>query len=283
MNTHTVLNFMWRTCLSSIQPQGCILSLFIGEETPGHPKPENSADSLFGMMQVLYIQILGIEGMEYQDFLDELNYHFTAYSVSEEEYINHLIEWKEIYGRTYSLIFNHQKLIEAAFMASEFGDKQISILSMAAYHRISAKNALLLITGLEPKSTPLGSPVQLNIAELIVHIANQFGIFKENLTVSMFNDFMAGTLSEPLQSNSNVEVAIFLNGLKAAKLLNKGAFKRIGELRCILSSTGDRTLSGNEISTQIHEQAKMDEASNRPSGKHKNLKLQMAALKKTIA
>ena len=99
----------------------------------------------------------------------------------------------------------------------------------------------------------------------------------------MFNDFMAGKLSEPLQSNSNVEVAIFLNGLKAAKLLNKGAFKRIGELRCILSSTGDRTLSGNEISTQIHEQAKMDEASNRPSGKHKNLKLQMAALKKTIA
>ena len=283
MNTHAVLNFKWRTCLLSIQPQGCILSLFIDEETPGHPKPENSADSLFGMMQVLYIQILGIEGMEYRDFLDELNYHFSAYSVSEEEYYSHFIEWKEVYGRTYSLIFNHQKLIEAAFMASEFGDKQTSILSMAAYHKISAKKALLLITGLETKSAPLGSPVKLNVAEIIVHIANQFNIFKENMTVTMFNDFMAGRLIEPLQSNSNVEVAIFLNGLKAAKLLNKGAFKRIGDLRCILSSTGDRALSGNEISTQIHEQAKMDKASDKPSGKHKNLKLQMATLKKVIA
>ena len=256
MNTHTVLNFMWRTCLSSIQPQGCILSLFIDEETPGHPKPENSADSLFGMMQVLYIQILGIEGMEYQDFLDELSYHFTAYSVSEEEYINHLIEWKEIYGRTYSLIFNHQKLIEAAFMASEFGDKQISILSMAAYHRISAKNALLLITGLEPKSTPLGSPVQLNIAELIVHIANQFCIFKENLTVSMFNDFMAGKLSEPLQSNSNVEVAIFLYEIEPQVYkvsMRSNQYVNVSEIASFFGGGGHIRAAGCTMQGSMHD------------------------------
>ncbi|MDE7026277.1 MAG: hypothetical protein K2O88_10460 [Paramuribaculum sp.] len=175
---------------------------------------------------------------------------------------------------------SHQsKLIEAAFSDKQFCEEHDQILSKAAYREISVETALELLQGIAPAPNSLGDPVPLNLVEMIVQIANQYGIFKGALTVQMFNDFMAGKLTAPLRSNSNVAVAIFVNGLKEAGLFYSDAFKRIGDTRCIQSSTGNKTVTGKEISSQLHEQVKLDEAAKAPSGKYRGLKIQMSKLK----
>ncbi len=270
---------MWSSCLSSIQTVACILSLFINESAPKYPKPEESAVSLLCKMQSLYGDIVIIKGLSYQDFLDELNYHFNVYSVSEEEYLSHLVEWREIYRRCYRLASCQSKLIEAAFSDNQFCEGHDVILSKAAYREISVETALALLHRMMPEDKSLGNPVPLNITEMIVQIANQYEVFKTALTVGLFNDFMSGNLSSPLRSKNNVAVALFVNGLKEAGLFHPGAFKRIGTSRCILSSTGNKTLTGREISSQLYEQVKLDEAARGPSGKYKGLKMQLAKLR----
>lgn len=229
-------------------------------------------------MQILYADIVISKGMGYQDFLDELNHHFFAYSVTDDEYVAHIAEWKVVYGRSYELAYRHPKLIMAAFGSNQYGREMEAILAKVAYREISASDGLAQITGLKSNQMSLGNPVPMNTAELIVEIANQYGIFKENLTVSRFNDFMAGKLTTPLESNNNVAVALFVKGLKDAKLFHRGIYKHIGDLECILSSTGAKSLTGKEISTIVHDQSQMDIAIGKPTGKYKGLKQKMAAL-----
>lgn len=133
-------------------------------------------------------------------------------------------------------------------------------------------NAIALIKGIDIKPEPLGDVVSSNQAELIVQIANNYGVFKENLTLEQFNAFMAGTLTTPLKSSANVKVAIFIYGLKDANLFYSGVFSRIGKSECILSATGKGPLSGDDITSTMYQMSK-------DSSKHKALKASMERLR----
>lgn len=279
-DTNVVPPLMWSTFFLSIQTGGCILSLFINEVRPTHEKPENSAEVLFGKMHTLYLEIVQERGMTYRDFLGEVRHQFKFYSTTEQELMAHFEEWSEVYSRAFSLVYGEEELVVAAFSVAPFGFDQESILSKAAYRKLTVKNALALIKEIEAKPESLGDEVSPNLAELIVQIANNYGVFRDELTIDKFNAFMAGTLATPFESSNNVKVAIFIYGLQEANLFYPGIFERIGRLGCIISSSGKGPMSGNDITSTMYQQAKNNEGPLKFKDKYKDLKRSLEGVKK---
>lgn len=232
-------------------------------------------------MKVIYDDIVKKRGLSYNDFQNELLQKLNIFSTTPEEYGKKRDEWTEFYGRAYTAAFSHQKVVEAAFSAKPFGVKQEKILSEVAYNKISEKDAIDELNGLaELATSPLGPVVDLNVAELIVQIANQFDIFKEHLSVSMFNAFMAGTLTEPLKSAGNGAVSLFLHRLKEANIFDYGAFSKIGSQCMIESSSGDKTLDAKDIYSSYHSLMRRMDVSGKKDGKYQKLNRSLQAIKR---
>lgn len=266
----------WNPSPLSIQTAACILSLFINEEQAAHSKPETSAEAVLGQMKNLYIQVVLTNGFGYKDFLDELKYKFDSFSVTEDEFFTSIKTWREVYGRTFTLVHTQKELVESAFGLKDADRNRLSILSKVAYRQISIKSAFAKLASVDNDAAqPLGAPVEHNLAEYIVEIANQFGIFQDKLTVEAFNQFIAGTLSTPLRASNNTTVAIFLHGLVEVQVLKYGAYSKISAQESILSSTGKKPLSNHDITVPISKERKEDN----PRGVHAKLKKKLRSLK----
>lgn len=234
--------------------------------------------TIFGEMKVIYDDIKQVNGMTYHDFEDELIQKLNAYSTTSHEYYKKAEMWKNIYGRAFTVVFAHQALIETAFSISPFGVKQEKVLCDVANHTIDVREALRILHGEQESANPLGSAITSKLAENIVAIANQFEIFKEHLSVSSFNSFLAGTLSEPLRSANNVAVSLFLQRLVKLHVLTYGAYEKIGAQHSILSSSGKKALNARDIASSLYAEEQKYNSTVKPIGKFRHLKKELLGL-----
>ncbi len=213
------------------------LSIMVFQGDVDGIKPFDNLEDIFLHAHDIYVEVVLDGARPYEAFIFELKARSYSHSAGFIEYQDKRSKWKRNYDGAYRVLCCEEKLVATLFQQRTLTEDDIALLCRVALYHTSAKEAFEAFKR-DKADKAIGHVSSHNQLELIVAIANEFGLFKHPLTTGAFQRFLDGALVIPLQCRHNVMLSIFLKGLDSIGILEYGAFEKIGRLGMIVSSRG---------------------------------------------